>query len=138
MSASEMHRIMIVDDEPIVGKRLKRVLEKEGYSVDAFTRGSQALEEVGKRRYDVVITDIMMGNVDGMMILDHVRSRYPDVPVIIITGYGKKETAEEAIRKGVYAFLIKPFRIDELKTLVKEALSSRDEQLDDDERDGSL
>ncbi|RJQ50448.1 MAG: response regulator [Nitrospiraceae bacterium] len=126
MNHSSRHSIMVVDDEPIVGKRLKRLLEREGYAVETFTRGSQALEGLGRNRYDVIITDIMMGNVDGMMILEYVKSNYPDIPVIIITGYGKKEIAEEAYRKGVHSFIIKPFRIDELKAVVKEALSGAD------------
>lgn len=125
MSTPSEHRIIVVDDEPIVGKRLKKLLEKEGYTVEAFTRGSHALEELGRNRCDLVITDIMMGNVDGMAILEYTRNNHPDTPVIIITGYGKKEIADEAFRKGVHAFVIKPFKFDELKVIVRNALAGR-------------
>jgi DNA-binding NtrC family response regulator len=114
---------MIVDDEPIVGKRLKRLFEKEGFVVETQTRGSVAIEELEKRHFDIVITDLMMGNVDGMKVLEFTKAISPDTQVIIITGFGKKETASEALRKGAFAFVIKPFKMDDLKEVVRRALS---------------
>ncbi|MDH4028236.1 MAG: response regulator [Nitrospirota bacterium] len=115
-------RLMIIDDEPIVGKRLKRLLEKDGFNVETFTRGSLATEELAKDRYDIVITDLKMGKVDGMQILETALTANPDVKVIIISGFSKVEIFNEAFRKGAFAFIIKPFKIDELKKILSEAV----------------
>jgi len=115
---------MIVDDEPIVGKRLKRLFEKEGFAVETFTRGSAAIDELKKKHFDIVITDLMMGVVDGMKVLEFAKANCPDIRVIIITGFGKKETAAEACHKGAFAFIIKPFKIDELREIVRRACSA--------------
>lgn len=115
-------RVMIIDDEPIVGKRLKRLFEKEGFEVETFTRGSLAIEELRNKHFDIIITDLMMGIVDGMQILKFAKLKYPDTQVIIITGYGKKETAAEAFDRGAFAFIIKPFKLDELKEVVNNAV----------------
>ena len=115
-------RIMIIDDEPIVGKRLKRLLEKDGYEVEAFTRGSVAIEELDKKRFDIIITDLKMGRVDGMKILETSREKNPGTKVIIISGITKIEIIEETFAKGAFGFVIKPFRIEELNKIIKEAV----------------
>lgn len=120
-TSGDKPRLMIVDDEQIVVKRLGRLFEKQGFEVETQTRGSVAIEELEKRHFDIVITDLMMGIVDGMQVLEFARSNSPDTQVIIITGFGKKETAAEALRKGAFAFVIKPFKIDELKEIVSKA-----------------
>ncbi|MBI5409071.1 MAG: response regulator [Nitrospirae bacterium] len=114
-------RLMIIDDEPIVGKRLKRLLEKDGYNVEAFTGGTPALEALEKQHFDIIITDLMMGRIDGMKVLETAKNKNPDIKVIIITGFGKKETADEALNKGAFDFIIKPFKFEELHKVVKKA-----------------
>ena len=114
-------RIMVVDDEPIVGKRLKQLLGKEGYSVESFTEGSTALNELEQQSYDIIVTDIKMEGIDGMKILEIAKMRHPDTKVIIITGFGKKKTACEALSKGAFDFILKPFKIQELKQIIKKA-----------------
>jgi len=114
---------MIVDDEPIVGKRLKRLLEKDGYEVEIFTKGSVALEECDRKHFDVVITDLKMGGVDGMKVLETVRGKNPDTKVIIITGFRKMESSNEAFIKGAFDYLVKPFKIEDLKRIIKKAES---------------
>lgn len=113
---------MIIDDEPIVVKRLKRLLEKDGFMVEAFTRGSIAVEELENKRFDIIITDLKMGRVDGMKILETAREKNPDTKVIIISGITKIEIIEEAFAKGAFGFVIKPFKIEELKKIIKEAV----------------
>ncbi len=115
-------RIMIIDDEPIVGKRLKRLLEKDGYDIEIFTRGSLALEELNRRHFDIIITDIKMGAVGGMNILEAALEKNPDTKVIIISGITKILIVEEAFNKGAFGFVIKPFKIEELKKIIKEAV----------------
>lgn len=111
--------IMVIDDEPIVGKRVKRMFEKRGYAVEAFTDGGKALARLSEKKFNVVITDLKMGNVDGMTILTTVREQYPDTKVIIITGVGKWLIATDAFEKGAFDFIIKPFRFEELESAVK-------------------
>lgn len=114
-------RLMIVDDEPIVGKRLKRLLEKDGYEVETFIRGSIAAEALMQKHFDIVITDLKMGRVDGIKILEIARKKNPHTKVIIITGFSKKETAIEAFNKGAFDFIVKPFKIEELKQVIQKA-----------------
>lgn len=114
-------RLMVIDDEPIVGKRLKMMLEKAGYYVETFINASAAIRVLDEKKFDIIITDIKMEGIDGMNILEIARKKNPDTKVIIITGFGKKETATEAFNKGAFDFIIKPFKIDELKQVLKKA-----------------
>lgn len=114
-------RLMVVDDEPIVGKRLKLMLEKESYSVESFIDAQTAISALEKRHFDIIITDLKMEGIDGMNILKIARKKNPHAKVIIITGFGKKETATEAFNKGAFDFIIKPFKIDDLKQVIKNA-----------------
>jgi DNA-binding NtrC family response regulator len=113
---------MIVDDEPIVGKRLKRSFEKDGYAVEIFTRGSLALKELENKNYDIIITDLKMGRVDGMQILETAGEKYPDTKIIIISGLSKNDLVLDALKKGAFSFIVKPFKISELKEVVIRAL----------------
>jgi DNA-binding NtrC family response regulator len=114
-------RIMVVDDEPIVGKRLKRLFEKAGYDVETFTESSTAAEKIEKSHFDIIITDLKMEVVDGIKILEIAKKKNPDTQVIIITGYSRRYTSSEAIDKGALEFITKPFRIDDLKKAVQKA-----------------
>jgi DNA-binding NtrC family response regulator len=113
--------LMVIDDEPIVGKRLKTVLEKSGYSVETFTDGATALRAMEVKPFDIIITDLKMEGIDGMKILAMTRKKNPDSKVIIITGYGRKATAREALSKGAFYFLTKPFRLEELRQVIRRA-----------------
>ena len=114
-------RLIIIDDEPIVGKRLKQVFSKMGFNVEIFTNPLSALEFMEKNPFDIVVTDFKMEELDGMEILGKVKQLNPKARVIIITGYAKPETAKEAFKSGVFDFMVKPFRLDELKEAVNRA-----------------
>jgi DNA-binding NtrC family response regulator len=114
---------MVIDDEPIVGNRLKRMLEKEGYAVDKFTEGSTALEELKKQHFDIIITDLKMEGINGMNILKTAKEINPHIKTIIITGFGTKKTAKEALNRGAFDFITKPFKIQELRQVIKKAES---------------
>ena len=118
---NKITRIMVVDDEPLVCKSLKRLLGKAGYDVEAFTDSRIAVEELNNKYFDIIITDLMMDNIDGLQLLAIVREKYPDIKVVIITGYIEKLTAEEASEKGAFAFVSKPFRIDDIKQIIRKA-----------------
>ena len=120
----EICRLLVVDDEAIVGKRLKQVFNKVGFTVDAFTDPLAAIEAMGHSPFDIVITDLKMEGMDGLEILKRARAINPECRVIIITGYASLETAEQAQQYGVFSFLAKPFRLDELKQAIFEAIKS--------------
>ena len=113
--------VCILDDEPIVGNRLKPELEDDGYTVEVFTDSASALKRINETCFDVFITDLKMEGVDGMGFLEEVKEKCPGSEVIVITGYGTMENAREALIKGAYDFIAKPFRIGELRAAVKRA-----------------
>lgn len=120
MNANKL-RIMVLDDEPIVCKRLKPALEKQGYEVEAFTQSSEAMERIGQVEYDIIITDLKMQGIDGMHLLTEAKSRSPKTEVIVITGFATLETAKESFHKGVFDFIAKPFKLSEIQEVVSQA-----------------
>jgi len=113
--------VMVVDDESIVGKRLKPALERRGYVVEVFGDGDDAIERLGERAFDIVVTDIRMPNVDGMQLLEHIVARELRTKVILITGYATVDVAREALRKGAYDFIAKPFKPADLRAVIERA-----------------
>lgn len=113
--------ILILDDEPIVSKRLKPSLERKGYEVETFTTSRDALARIQEKRFDIVITDLKMEGIDGMEFLTEVKKLYPDTEVIVITGFATMDTAKESFRKGVFDFLAKPFKLGEITEVIKKA-----------------
>ena len=114
-------RLMVIDDEAIVGKRIKPALEKTGGVVETFEDGRTALDRFKEEPFDIVVTDIRMDDVDGIEVLEQVRSMSERTKVIIITGYATVEMAREALSKGAYDFIAKPFKPKELLAIVERA-----------------
>ncbi len=106
--------ILVLDDEPIVCKRLKPFFQKAGYEAEAFSQPAEALARVEQRRFDVVITDLKMQGLDGLAFLGKVKALSPDTDVIVITGFATLETARESFRKGVFDFVAKPFKLTKI------------------------
>jgi DNA-binding NtrC family response regulator len=115
-------KIIVIDDEKIVGDMAQKILRAEGYEVEAFTDSVQALEAIRSRPFDLVITDLQMDQVSGMDILKEVNRLYPNTRVIMLTAYATLDATIEAIRERIYDFFPKPVKIDELKHSVKKAL----------------
>jgi DNA-binding NtrC family response regulator len=115
--------ILILDDEPIVSKRLKPSLEKKGYEVETFTASLDALQRTRERRFDIVITDLKMDGMDGLEFLTEVKKQSPDTEVIVITGFATMETAKESFNKGIFDFLAKPFKLGEISDVIQRAES---------------
>ena len=113
--------VCILDDEPIVGDRLKPELEDDGYEVEVFTDSLKAIERVDETCFDIFITDLKMQGADGMEFLEKVKKCCPGSQVIMITGYATIETARESFVRGAYDFIAKPFRIGEILEVVKKA-----------------
>jgi len=121
-------RLLVIDDEAIVGKRLVQVFGKMGFKVEAFDSPVPAMEAAAARTFDIVVTDLKMEGMDGMEVLDRVKRLNPATRVIIITGYAQPETAEEAFRRGVFNFIPKPFRLEQLKESILKALDELEQE----------
>jgi len=115
-------RLLIVDDEKIALRNLEHVLTKAGYQVTPTQSGSQALNLLDSQPFDVVLTDLKMEKVDGMQVLRRCKAKYPDIEVIVITGYATLESAVAAMKEGAFHYVAKPFRLDEVRKTVAEAL----------------
>ena len=123
-SAAEKLQVMILDDEPIVGKRLKPTLTKAGFEVEFFENPREALSRLGEKEFDIVVTDLRMEEVDGIHVLEHIMERCKNTRVILITGYATVEVAREALVKGAFDFIAKPFKPKELTAVVNKAALS--------------
>ncbi len=116
--------VLVLDDEPIVGKRLKPALEKQGYLVEVFEDGRSALARLREHAFDIVVTDVRMDDVDGIQVLEAVQAMSARTRVIIITGYATVELAREALAKGAFDFIAKPFKPDDLRAVIAKAARS--------------
>src|SRR4030065_460485 len=114
--------ILIIDDEKIALRNLEHVMKKEGYSVVSTQSGQNALKHLEEQYFDVVLTDLRMEKVDGMQILKKCRELHPDAEVIMITGYATLESAVNAMKHGAFYYIAKPFKLDEVRKIVKEAI----------------
>jgi DNA-binding NtrC family response regulator len=130
MGTSEQINILLLDDEPIVSKRLKPALERKGYYVESFIRSIDALTRFHEREFDLVITDLKMEGIDGMEFLTEVKKLKPQTEVIVITGFATMETAKESFQQGVLDFLAKPFKLKEMQDAVAKAVKRIQERKD--------
>ena len=115
-------KILIIDDEKIALKNLEHVMKKEGYAVVATQSGQNALKLLEGESFDVVLTDLRMEKVDGMQILKKCHELYPFTEVIMITGFATLETAVETMKHGAFYYIAKPFRLDEVRKVIREAV----------------
>jgi DNA-binding NtrC family response regulator len=113
--------VLLLDDEPIVGKRLKPALAKIGCNVENFEEPKAALQRIDQKEFDVVVTDIRMNEIDGIQVLEHVTKKSPRTKVIVITGYAMMALAREAMEKGAFDFISKPFQPDDLRKVIAKA-----------------
>ncbi|MFH1539687.1 MAG: response regulator [bacterium] len=118
---SEKIQVMILDDEPIVCKRLKPALEKSGYEVEIFENPADAVKRIGEKEFDIVVTDVRMEDISGIQVLERVLAGSKRTKVIIITGYATVEVAREALTKGAFDFIAKPFKPDDLRAVIARA-----------------
>jgi DNA-binding NtrC family response regulator len=122
MAVTQRLQILVLDDEPIVGRRVKPSLEKLGVDVEVFESPVEALARLQEKHFDVVVTDLRMGKIDGMQVL--ARCEGESTKVIIITGFSTMDIAREALSKGAFEILSKPFKTRELRTAIQRAASA--------------
>jgi len=116
--------VLILDDEPIVGKRLTPALEKAGFEVECFEAPAEALARLTQKDFDIVVTDLRMDGMDGIQVLEHIMAHCERTRVILITGYATVEVAREALVKGAFDFIAKPFKPKDLRAVVSKAALS--------------
>lgn len=114
-------KILITDDDVDLRELLTEAVRNWGYSVSVAKDGDEALRKLRMDRFDIVITDLMMPGMDGLALLKKIKELDRDILVIIITGYATIETAVKAIETGAYDYIAKPFRLDELMIVIKNA-----------------
>jgi DNA-binding NtrC family response regulator len=114
-------KLLILDDEPIVGKRLKPALAKYGIDVEIFEDPHQAVARINETEFDIVVSDVRMEAMDGLKVLETVRSKSSRTKVIIISGYATVEVAREALVKGAFDFIAKPFKPNDLRLVINKA-----------------
>ncbi|CAA7611714.1 sigma-54 dependent transcriptional regulator [Magnetospirillum sp. UT-4] len=115
-------RLLVVDDEKVALKNLEHVLKKAGYQVSGASSGQAALALIGRESFDVVLTDLRMEKVDGMQVLKAAREANAETEVVVVTGYATVDSAVEAMRAGAFSYVAKPYRLDEVRRVVAEAL----------------
>jgi DNA-binding NtrC family response regulator len=119
-------RILVVDDEPNMLRLLKTILmDKTGYEVETTNNPLEVDKMLKEQPYDLVVTDLKMPLVDGIDLIDIIKKIDAQIPIIIITAYGTMETADEAIQKGAYDFITKPFRKENILITIRRALEWR-------------
>ncbi len=121
----ETIKILVVDDERVVRDGCHRVLTGKGYSVLTAEDGARAIDLLEKEPVDIILLDLKMPVMSGEEVLERTHERYPDVPVIIITGHGTIDTAVECMKKGAYDFITKPFQIDQFLLTINRAADNR-------------
>jgi len=114
--------ILVMEDDLSVAKGLEMVLSEEGYTVNLAGTGELALEAFKQKRFDLLVADLRLPDIDGMEVIKQVKEAKPETEVIVITGYGTTATAVEAMKLGVHDFLPKPFTEDQIKAAIDEAL----------------
>lgn len=118
-------QILILDDEPIVCKRLKPAFLKAGYEVETYTDSANAMARTLEKNFDIVITDLKMEGMSGMEFLTEVKKQSPRTEIIVITGFATLEASKESFQKGVFNFVAKPFKLTDILEMVTQLKNER-------------
>ena len=127
--AAPARRVLVVDDEESVRITTAAILEQAGYEVATASDGRDALDMAARSHYDLVMTDLRMDDMDGMTLLHELQARHPNVVTIVLTGYASIESSIDALRQGVYDYLVKPCMVEDLKRTVRRALEHREQRM---------
>jgi DNA-binding NtrC family response regulator len=113
--------ILVVDDEPIICERLKACIEKEGHRVETFIDPGEALTRLEAKDFDILVSDIRMGETDGIQVMEMALEKSSHIKVVMITGYATMELARESMAKGAFDFIAKPFKSKEIRAAIAKA-----------------
>jgi DNA-binding NtrC family response regulator len=114
--------ILLIEDEPLLLHNLQLLLQNDGYQVKATCHGAEGIKQLEAQAFDLVITDLVMPGIDGFQVLDYLQSHCPETVVVTVTGYISSASAREALRRGAYDNITKPFDYDRLKATIDRAL----------------
>jgi len=115
-------KLLVVDDDAVALNNLTHILKKEGYQIKSTQSGTQALKYIEQEEFNVILTDLKMEKVDGMRLLKRAKELYPDTEVVMITGFATVDSAIEAMKAGAYYYIAKPYKLDEVRKVVREAI----------------
>src|SRR4030043_8602 len=122
---SDSVRILVIDDGESIRDSMSQVLLKEGYRITTAASGQEGLELFGAEAFQVVFVDLKLPGTTGLQVLSRIKEAGPETPVIIITGYASIESAVEAMKRGAFDYMTKPFTPEELRVITKRALDGR-------------
>lgn len=125
MSMEERAQILVVDDEERMRNLLKKVLNKQDFSVETASNGKEALRKIQENPFDIIIADVRMPEMNGMEVLKAVKETRPEISMIIMTAFGSIDSAVEAMKKGAYDYITKPFKMSEISIVVQKALEGK-------------
>lgn len=120
---SALRKVLVVDDDPVVGESFNRVLTGKGYAVITAANGEEALAKLKEEKYDLVYTDLRMPGMDGLEVAERVKAKQPWTPVVIVTGYGSRTSEDRAYAAGVSDFLNKPLSPEMIEDSAARALA---------------
>jgi len=123
---SQKARIYILDDEVVTVRRLVQALSRDGYDLEGFVTAAETLARVKERPPDLLVSDIRLNDADGLEVLKQVMSLAPETAVILMTGYASIDQAVQAVKNGAFNYLAKPFRLEELRQAIRDALKNRE------------
>jgi DNA-binding NtrC family response regulator len=115
-------KILVVDDDAIVIKSCRRILEAEGFEVTSVPSADEALEKIKYYEFDLLLIDVKMPKHDGIFLMREIKKNWPDIPIIVMSGYPTPETIADVLKLGATQFIPKPFRPDELVKSVRQVI----------------
>jgi len=115
-------RILVVDDDVIVIKSCRRILEAEGFEVTTVASADEALEKIKIYDFDLLVMDVKMPIHDGIFLMREIKKNWPDIPIIVMSGYPTPETVADVVRLGAVQFIPKPFKPDEFMKSIREVI----------------
>src|SRR5512137_993626 len=121
-----LRKVLVVDDDPVVGKSFERVLSNKGYAVVVASDGAEAMRKIAAEEYDAVFTDIRMPGMDGIAVAERIKGRQPWLPVVIVSGYATADNEARAKAAGVSAVLHKPLTPEMIEDSARAALVEKD------------
>ena len=117
--------LLIVDDDPVTADMILQALQKEGYGIRVVNSGAAAIDAGKHEHFALILTDLRMPDMDGLEVLNWFRREQPEAIVVLMTAFGSSSSAIDAIQQGAYDYISKPFKIEELRNVIRKALSAR-------------
>ena len=119
-------KILVIDDEPVVLNSCRKVLEEDGFDVYLVPSADEALKAMKKEGFDLLLVDVKMPKHDGIYLMQKVKEKWPDVPIIVMSGYPTPDTITDGAKMGADAFIAKPFTPDELLETIRQVIQKED------------